>query len=97
MKIKVAIMTKAELKTEVDNLLNQVDDAFLKVVHAMLDTYVKQQEEDSVEGYDLDGNPMTAEALMNKYKAGLEAVAKGDFITIEELEEKSKEWLSSTK
>lgn len=90
-------MSAAEIRAQINSYLEKVqDESFLKVVHSMLDTYIQEQE-DSIEGYDIHGNPMRASQLMDKYEAGLDAVKRGDFITAEELEEKSKQWLSNTR
>ena len=97
--IKLMLMSAVEIRAEINRYLELVEDErFLKVVHSMLDTYLKEEpEEDPIEGYDLHGNPMKASQLMDKYEAGLEAVKRGEYITAEELAEKSKEWLSGTK
>ena len=91
------LMSAVEIRTEINSYLKTIEDErFLKAVHAMLDTYVKAQK-NAIEGYDLEGNPKTANELMDKYEAGIAAVEAGDFITVEGLREKSKEWLSPTK
>jgi hypothetical protein len=95
--VKQMLMSAVEIRAEINSYLEKVqDESFLKVVHSMLNTYLKEQE-DVIEGYDLEGNPKTANELMDKYEAGIAAVEAGDFITVEELREKSKEWLSPTK
>ncbi|MCB9293874.1 MAG: hypothetical protein H6559_12255 [Lewinellaceae bacterium] len=82
-------MSAVEIRAEINAYLEKVqDESFLKVVHSMLNTYVQEQE-DPIEGYDIHGNPMRASQLMNKYETGLAAVKRGDFITVEELEERS--------
>lgn len=94
---KLMIMSAVEIRAEINAYLEKVqDESFLKVVHSMLNTYVQEQE-DPIEGYDIHGNPMRASQLIDKYETGLAAVKRGDFITVEELEEKSKQWLSDTK
>ena len=95
--VKQMLMSAVEIRAEINSYLEKVqDESFLKVVHSMLNTYLKEQEY-VIEGYDLEGNPKTANELMDKYEAGIAAVEAGDFITVEELREKSKEWLSPTK
>ena len=85
------------MRAEIQSYLEKVEDeSFLKVVHSMLGTYVQEQE-DPIEGYDLEGRPMRASELMDKYEAGIAAVKAGNYITVEELREKSNKWLSSTK
>ena len=95
--LKRMIMSTAEMRAEIQSYLEKVEDeSFLKVVHSMLGTYVQEQE-DPIEGYDLEGRPMRASELMDKYEAGIAAVKAGNYITVEELREKSNKWPSSTK
>lgn len=96
MQVKSMLMSAVEMREQVHQLIDQIDDRLLQAVHAMLGAYV-QEEEDPIEGYDLDGNPMRASELMDKYEAGLAEVEAGNYITVEELREKSKQWRSATK
>ena len=94
---KRMLMSAVEIRAEILSYLEKVqDESFLKVVHSMLDTYLKENE-DPIEGYDLDGNPMRASELMDKYEAGLAEVEAGNYITVKELREKSKQRRSATK
>lgn len=52
-------MSTVEKRTEVHQMVDEIDSAFLDVVYAMLDTYKKQQE-DSIIGYNVNGDPMYA-------------------------------------
>ena len=89
---KLMIMSALEIRAEIQLYLEKVkDESFLKAVHSMLGTYVQEQE-GPIEGYDLEGNPMRASELMDKYEAGLAAVKAGNYVTVEELREKSKQW-----
>ena len=88
-------MSAIEIRAEIQSYLEQVEDeSFLKVVHSMLDTYIEEQK-DPIEGYDLEGNPMRASELMDKYEAGIAAAKAGHYTTVEELREKSKQWRST--
>lgn len=90
------LMSAAEIRSELHQLIDQVDERFLKAVYLMVSAYQKQ-EEDPIAGYDLEGNPKRASEMMDKYEAGIAAVETGDFITADELEEKTRQWLSRTK
>ncbi|MEM1217179.1 MAG: hypothetical protein AAGJ82_15900, partial [Bacteroidota bacterium] len=60
---KMKFMSAVEIRAEIDNLLDVVqnkDETFLKVVHAMLGTYVQEKEE-AVVGYKIDGTPIGSE------------------------------------
>lgn len=94
--VKQMLMSAIEMREQVHQLVDEIDERLLKAVYALLGTYTHNQDE-AIEGYDLDGNPMNAEQLMDKYEAGLAEVKAGNYITVEELREKSKEWLAATK
>lgn len=83
------LMSTEEMREQVHQLVDEIDERLLKAVYALLSTYTKNEEE-LIEGYDLDDNPMSAEQLMDKYEAGLAEVKAGNYVTVEELREKSK-------
>ncbi len=88
---KYPSMSTTELRTEVHHLIDQIDDHFLTVVYAMLDTYV-QQEEEGIIGYELDGTPMTAEYARVAYRARLEAMNNGKATSLEDLKKGVEPW-----
>ena len=89
-------MSNTELKTQINEYLDQVDDNLLKAVYAMLNTYVEEQKE-AVIGYDIAGKPIFASAAKAQYAKDIEEVEKGTYTTIKTLKEKSKQWLKPTK
>ncbi len=84
-------MSTTELRTEVHHLIDQIDDHFLTVVYAMLDTYV-QQEEEGIIGYELDGTPVTAAYAKVTYRTHLEAMNNGKATSLEELKKEVEQW-----
>lgn len=85
-------MSAAEIKAEINLYLEKVkDETFLKVVHSMLDTYVKEHE-DPIIGYDIDGLPLYASVAKKRFKKQLEGVKRGEYITIEDLEKEMESW-----
>ena len=94
--IKPIAMSAIEMRNDILKWTEQVDDTFLSAVHAMMGTYVKQQE-DPILGYEADGTAVTASAFLEQAEEDLAAVERGEFTTIEELEKESEEWLSATK
>ncbi|PSR12859.1 MAG: hypothetical protein DA408_12230 [Bacteroidetes bacterium] len=85
-------MSAVEIRTEIQSYLEQVqDESFLKVVHSMLGTYVKEHE-DPIIGYDVDGVPLYASVAKKLFKEQLEGVERGEFITIEDLEKDMETW-----
>lgn len=89
-------MSAVELKNQIHQYLDEVDDSFLKAIHSMLDTYVKGKK-DVVIGYDMQGEPVLASQAKKQYEKDLKGVEKGAFITAKDLRKVSKEWLKPTK
>jgi hypothetical protein len=86
-------MTALEIRTEINNYLKQIkDESFLKVVHSMLDTYVKEQE-DPIIGYDIEGNPKRASVMKTLYDEQVKAAREEDkFTSLEDLEKEMETW-----
>lgn len=93
-------MSAVEIKAEIKRYLEQVEDErFLKVVHSMLDTYLKEssEEEDPIIGYEVDGTPITTSTFLEQAEESMAEVKRGEYTTLEELEKESEEWLNRTK
>lgn len=98
MHLKDLFMSVVELRSEIELFLGQVkDESFLKAIHAMLNTYVSEKVEDPVIGYDVDGTPIHASALGEELDKEVEAAREGNYITAEELENRSKKWMERTR
>ncbi|MEZ5041283.1 MAG: hypothetical protein R2828_15405 [Saprospiraceae bacterium] len=76
-------MSTVEMRSEVDSLLNKVDERFLKVVHAMLEAYVAELGE--VVGYEPGGNPITAADLIARAEASNRDIEAGRVYDLEEV------------
>lgn len=93
-------MSTAELRSKIDGFLNQVDDNFLKVVHAMLETYVEEKPKDEELTDEqigaivaaADHQPMTKAELISEIEEGNAQIERGEFITIDELEKEMEQW-----
>ena len=79
-------MTITETKAQIHDYLEQVDDSFVQAVHAMLDTYISQQNE--IIGYHTNGQPKSASEMKQVYREGLEAVKRGERKSLEEMKTK---------
>ena len=94
--IKLMFMSAAQIRAEIDSYLDQVkDENFLKVVHLMLNSYVKVQEpeNDPIIGYDIEGNPKRASVMKELYdKQVKDAKENGVYHTIEEVEKEMETW-----
>jgi len=94
--IKNTIMGTTELKTQINQYLEQVDENLLRAIHAMLYTYVQEHKEPII-GYDIAGKPVKANDAKKQYAKDIAAVENGEFISIDDLKKKSKQWLKPTK
>ena len=83
----------SELRADLHRYIEQLDDKFVAIVHSMFDTYIKQQEEDPIIGYSVEGVPMYASVAKREFKARMDAADRGEFITLEELIKESGTWL----
>ncbi len=83
----------SELRADLHRYIDLLDDKFIAVVHAMVDTYIEQHKDDPIIGYDINGKPMHASEAKAEFKRRNQAIDDGDFITIEQLKKESKKWL----
>lgn len=91
-------MNTIEIRKAIYQYVDQLDDRFLKAVLAMLKTYSDQKEEDPIIGYDpVDGTPLKASFLQEELAKEVKAAKRGEYITVEELDKRSKKWLDRTK
>ena len=90
-------MSTVEMRAEVHEMIDDVDGVLLEAIHAMLDTYTKRQAEDPIVGYEIDGTAITLSTLERQADEAMAQVARGEYITLAELEKESEEWLTRTK
>lgn len=83
-------MGTAEIRKEVQSYIDKADDRFLKMVHALAKSY--EDEEAIVVGYEVDGTPITKEALIKEAREASARVEAGDYITQEDLEKEVENW-----
>lgn len=84
-------MDSTQIRNEVHQIIDQIDESFLNVVHSMLDSYM-QQKGNPVIGYDVDGNPKHAKEMEEVYKARVLRVEQGEYTSIEDLRKESSKW-----
>jgi hypothetical protein len=83
LQLKQLLMSTVEMRTEVTDWLEELDENFLAAVHAMVGTYVNKQKED----------PKYASQMKAIYTEEIRAAKEdGQFMTIEELEIESESW-----
>lgn len=92
--LKGMFMSAAELRDQVHQLIDGLDENFLKVVHSMLDTYSKVQEvkAEPIVGYEVDGTPIYASAAKEEYARRVKAMKDGQSTSIEALKKEAAQW-----
>ena len=88
-------MRGVQLKETVIQQLEAADEKLLRMVYAIIEAYYEK--EDPVISYDVHGNPRTASELKMLLARQAEEGKKGNFISVDELDQKSKGWLKSTR
>jgi len=88
-------MSTKEIKKAVLEQLEEADDKLLRMIYAMMEAYLT--EEDPVISYDVHGNPRRASELQAILDKEVGEARKGNYITIDELDEKSKQWTKPTR
>ena len=89
-------MSSTEIKEVLIKRIEQADEKLLRMLFAMVEIY-RSEEEDPIIGYTIDGKPKRASEMEEQLQKEVEAARKGKYITLEELREKSDEWLKRTK
>jgi len=89
-------MSRAQLKEVLLKEIEDADERLLKMIHALVEAYGSTDEE-SVIGYDTQGNPKTAKEMKVTLKEELEAAKSGKYISLSQLQSKSEKWLKGTK
>ena len=88
-------MSTTEIKEALKKHIDDADDRLLRMLIAMIEAY--HEEEDPVISYDVHGNPRRASELRALLREQVEAGRRGEYISVDELEKRSKQWLKDTK
>ncbi len=91
-------MSIQQLRMALRNRIDQIDERFLRVMYAMAETYIKEQEDAELEAQinavppHPDWKPMTEEELLARLQEATAQIERGEYITLEELKKKSEQW-----
>lgn len=85
-------MTTIDMRSESHQILDQVDDRFLEVVHAMLQAYARQAVEPVVSYDAVSGTPRTASEFTALLDGEVASVRRGEYMTIEDFKKESAKW-----
>jgi|GEM_PF-644606 len=91
-------MSTKQIRTVLHSNIDQIDDRFLRVLYVMTETYLKEQEDASLESA-IDAippneawKPMTEEELSARLSASTEQINKGKYQSLEDLKKESEQW-----
>lgn len=91
-------MTATELRADLLQQIEQADEKLLRVISSVLEAvkveYVAEENEATVVGYRA-GEELRVEALKTSIAKADDQVDRGEFLTADELEKETEEWLSS--
>ena len=100
-------MSTTDMRGDILKWVDQVDDRFLSAVHALMGTFVARQEaeteageveNDPIVSYDVvTGTPRTASELTSILDEEVEAVRRGESVTLEDFQKDSAQWGQRTK
>jgi hypothetical protein len=82
-------MGSIQLREELQKFINQADERFLKVVHAMMKEYVRDLK---VVGYNQDGVPLSKEELIIRARLSNQAIQKRKIKSVKQIRKDSKSW-----
>ncbi|MEL6717826.1 MAG: hypothetical protein AAFO82_00750 [Bacteroidota bacterium] len=85
-------MTVTEIKADLYQSIEQLDEKFLKAVYAMVKTYTAKEE---IIGYHLNGMPITQNELEEQIQIGEEQIQEERYVSTEELKAKRDLWRST--
>ncbi len=92
------VMSTEQIKEVLHRRIEEVDERFLKVMFAMAETYIKEQEDAALEAEiealppNPDWKPMTKEELISEIEEANAQIERGEFIDIDDLEKEMEKW-----
>ena len=91
-------MSIQQIKAALHNRIDEVDESFLRVVYAMVETYVKEQEDSALIEMlkelpeSEEWQELTEAQLTDRLDRSIAEYKRGEYITLGELKEKVKKW-----
>jgi hypothetical protein len=91
-------MSTTQIKELLHQRIEQVDESFLNVLYAMMEAYIKEQEEAALEEEIMNmppppnWKPFTQEELIAEIEEANDEIDRGEYITLEDLKKEVEEW-----
>ncbi len=81
-------MEAVNLKERLIQYINNADERLLHVVKAVIESY----KDNEIVAYSVEGDPFTQKQYQRELMAAEEEVARGEFISQEDLEQETETW-----
>jgi hypothetical protein len=88
-------MSTVQIRAALLKQIEEADERLLKMVYALVEAYLESDE--SIIGYDANGNPQIADVMKSELKKELENAKEGKYISLAQLKSRSEKWLKGTK
>jgi len=87
-------MTKVELKTSINNLVNKLDDEkILRAYYTLLTSIIDEKEKPSqIAGQSAKGELLTKKSIVKSVKSASARVKAGKYVSQEDVEKLSQKW-----
>jgi 6-pyruvoyl-tetrahydropterin synthase len=86
---KGLFMSETELRKKLHEAIDKADHRLLNMVNALMEAY---GDESVIIGYAVDGAPITRKDLKQRVEKAEVEIAKGDYLSHEDLEKESANW-----
>jgi len=83
-------MSTSQIKQQLHNYIDQVDERFLRSLYAMMENYI--QEENAITGYTVDGQPLTSKSMVKALNQAVSDVEKGKGLSSNDIRDAKKNW-----
>ena len=86
---KEIVMSETELRKKLHEDIDKADHHLLNMINVLMEAY---GDESVIIGYAIDGAPITRKDLKKRVEKAESQIAKGDYISHEDLEKESANW-----
>lgn len=91
-------MSISQIRAVMRKRIDQIDERFLRVMFAMTETYLKELEDAELEAkmnsvpLPEGWKPMTEAELLERLEASSAEIARGEYVSLEDLKKESEQW-----
>ncbi len=85
-------MSITQLKRHLVDRIDTADERLLRTIYVMMEAYYDEEQ-----GYDINGQAHNISDLRKQLEQEYKSAKSGNFTRLDELKEKSEQWLNNTK